>query len=367
MRILMLMPDLAVRGPIAGHSLPLAQAMRRQGADVGIGRWGRRYDAEPLFSRLLGRIADVPRVRRALVAHDVDVLLVKTHTDAIALARDVALMACTRGLRARRVVQFHGSRAEELAKPGRSLSKAAARFIVRGSDAVLLLSRSEREVWRVLEPRGRYHVVANAYVHKPAYDLPPEPVDEGAAPPVVLFVGRFVAGKGAHDLVEAFSRVCEAVPCRLVMAGDGPQRASLRRLVAERGLEDLVSFPGYLTGDALTAAYRSACVFALPSYSEGFATVLSEAMDAGLPLVTTGICGALDHLSEGENVLFVEPGRVDQLAAALERLLGDGALRRHKGARNRLKVREFAPDVLAREYVRICEETGAVMEKGGAR
>lgn len=363
----MLMPDLAVRGPIAGHSLQLAQAMRRQGVDVGIGRWGRRFDAEPLLSRVRGRLADVSRVRRTLVAHDVDVLLVKTHTDPIALARDVALMLCTRGLRTRRVVQFHGSRADELAEPGRPLFKAAARFIVRSSDAVLLLSRSEREVWRAFEPRGRYHVVSNAYVHKPAYDLPPAPDAAEDTSPTVLFVGRFVPGKGAHDLVEAVARVRAEAPCRLVMAGDGPERASLQRLVADRGLGGVVSFPGYLTGDALTAAYRSAFVFALPSYSEGFATVLSEAMDAGLPLVTTGICGALDHLTEGDNVLFVQPGRVDQLAAALRRLLGDGPLRRHMAARNRMKVGEFAPDVVARDYVRICQESGTDVPKEAAR
>ena len=78
-------------------------------------------------------------------------------------------------------------------------------------------------------------------------------------------------------------------------------------------------------------------------------------MGAGLPIVTTLLRGALDHLDEGVNALFVEPRRPDLLADALRRLLADDDLRVAMGRRNASKVEEFAPDTVSERYVSILQ------------
>ena len=119
---------------------------------------------------------------------------------------------------------------------------------------------------------------------------------------------------------------------------------------------------GHLQPADLADAYGTASVFALPSYSEGFATVLAEAMDAGLPIVTTGIRGAVDHLARWERTLSLcLPGERTCSPTRSFVCLPDEDLRQAMAAANRAKVGDFAPSVVARDYLRILQE---VMEVG---
>src|SRR5439155_13709804 len=138
----------------------------------------------------------------------------------------------------------------------------------------------------------------------------------------------------------------------MVIAGDGPDEPELRRRIRERRLEGYVILPGYLAGAELEAAYREATLFVFPTrWDEGFPTVLAEAMDAGLPIVTTPIRGAADHLVGGENALFVEPGDVSALADAVLTLLRDGDLAARMSTANRRRIAIFEPHVVAEEYL----------------
>lgn len=367
MRVLMLMPDLRVKGPIAGHGAHLVDAMRRDGADVVVRRWGRHSDEEGLFAKLVGRIADISHVRTMLRHGGFDVLFVKTAHDRRALVRDLPLMVATRGYAGRRVLQFHGSLSNQLHMPQRRVMKAASRWLVRRSDAILVLSSEEAREWKAFEPSARIFVVSNCYAHKPSLEGAHSAALDDDSPLVILFVGRLIAAKGVFDLVEAFSRVQRKAACRLALAGDGEARETLERLIRSKGLEGSVSLLGHVKGLDLVRAYMDADVFALPSYNEGFPTVLAEAMDAGLPIVTTGIRGAVDHLADGRNALFVPPGRIDLLAASLHRVLVNEDLRHEMGAANRDKVRDFAPQVVARDYLRILEDVLTEPGRGAPR
>jgi glycosyltransferase involved in cell wall biosynthesis len=145
------------------------------------------------------------------------------------------------------------------------------------------------------------------------------------------------------------------IPWRLVIAGEGPDSAALQSLSEQSGLADRVEFPGYLVGEQLDAAYRAASVFVLPSYAEGFPTVVTEAMAAGLPIVATSIRGLIDYLEDGVNALFVEPRDALGLYHALARLLQDEDLRRSMGRANRERVKIFEPDAVGSRYLSTLE------------
>ena len=368
-KVLMLLPDPAVKGAMARLGARLMEALRQLDAEVVACRWGRHADRETPLASACGRVTDIVRIRRLLRSGEFDVLFVNTAHDRRALLRDVPLLVTTRGLVRRRVIQFHGSLSNELSMPGRPIMKAASRWLARNADAVLMLSSEEADQWRAFEPRGWFRVVTNPYVHDSA--LASRRKGVGGTPdaaPVVLFVGRLLAAKGIFDLVDAVAKVRRLLDCRLYFAGDGRDEDALVRRVRDVGLEHAVRLLGHLQPPDLAEAYRTADVFALPSYSEGFATVLTEAMDVGLPIVTTGIRGAVDHLEEGKNALFVPPGRADLLADALFRLLTDDALRKAMAAANQAKVRDFAPSVVAKDYLRLLQAVleGDASDAGGA-
>jgi glycosyltransferase involved in cell wall biosynthesis len=79
-------------------------------------------------------------------------------------------------------------------------------------------------------------------------------------------------------------------------------------------------------------------------------------MAAGLPIVTTPTRGISDHLVDGVHALFVPPRDPRALADAIERLLRDSALRKRMSGANRAKVRDFAPEKVAGQYLRALEE-----------
>ena len=359
LRVVILAPHAQIRSPLVIHTPLLADALRRLGCTVAIEPWGRHRESERAGARVLGRAADVIRIRRRLRSAACDVLLVKTAHDWKTLSRDIPLLWATRGL-CRRVVQLHGSSADRLAAGGGASFKRASHLLLRLCDALLVLSREEQRQWQTFHPAARVYVTRNPFVPRAAAAVPaaqlrsvlglPERV------PILLFVGRLVEWKGLPELLTAAAQVFSRSPGHLLIAGEGPERAALQQRAAGLGLTRSLSLAGHLDADRLAAAYAVADVFVLPSRWEGFPYAILEAMDAGLPIVTTAIRGMADHLRDGVHGLLVPPGDAPALAAAVQRLLADAPLRARMGQANRADVGRFAPDVVAAEQLAILRE-----------
>jgi glycosyltransferase involved in cell wall biosynthesis len=149
----------------------------------------------------------------------------------------------------------------------------------------------------------------------------PASVGEEAEPLEVLFAGRLAPEKGILELVEA------AAGMRLVVAGDGPLRASVPQAL------------GFVPHPGLDRLYARAAVVACPSHREGFGVACAEAMAHGRPVVASAVGGLLDLVVDGETGVLVPPRDVPALRAALERLLADRGLRRRLGAAGRERIR----------------------------
>jgi glycosyltransferase involved in cell wall biosynthesis len=150
---------------------------------------------------------------------------------------------------------------------------------------------------------------------------------------VVLFVGaltKWHAYKGVDVLIKAFKATFESCrDAKLLIVGEGNLTNYYKSLVEELGLSKNVIFAGKVT-DADLPSYYAACDFTvLPSRdaSEGFGLVLLEAMATGKPVIGSRVGGIVDVITEKETGLFVEPGREDQLASAMEYLIKDDSRR----------------------------------------
>jgi glycosyltransferase involved in cell wall biosynthesis len=349
MRIAMLAPRLSVRGPLPKHTPLLVDALRRLGCEIELLSWGRHVEGENLGAKVLGRARDVRRARRTIVRGAFPVVVVKTAHDWLTLTRDLALVSMLPRDRIV-VLQFHGSQSSRLLAPGSWAFKLATTLLLRRAAGVLVLSRQEAKEWKAFSRDARVAVVRNPRPLSLSTDGSMGTPSNGHK--TVLFVSRLIAGKGALDLVRALPRVRNSVPCRLVLAGDGPEEDRVRALVAQLGLADYVQLTGYVDGPVLADLYQEADVFVLPTtLDEGFPTVILEAMAAGLPIVTTPSRGPVEHLVEGEHALFVPRRDPHALADGLVRLLTDLELSARMGEANRSKVREFDADPVASEYL----------------
>lgn len=150
-------------------------------------------------------------------------------------------------------------------------------------------------------------------------------------------VGRLSEEKGFDLLIRACGQlVARGVNLELWIAGEGDQQPTLEKLVADLSLTDRVRLLGFQSD--CRAFYQAMDVFVLSSLREGLPNVLLEAMSMSVPVVSTRVAGVPTLLQEGENGLLVEPGRVDELASAMDRLLADGSLRRRIGEAGRRTI-----------------------------
>jgi glycogen(starch) synthase len=159
--------------------------------------------------------------------------------------------------------------------------------------------------------------------------------------PVIAFQGRLVTTKGVGILLEAARLLLEQNrEFKLLIIGDGPERASLERLSQEAPLAGRVRFTGRLQGSALEAALADTSIVVVPSLGgEVFGLVVAENMLRGLPVVTSDLGAFVEVLGEG-GVTF-RTGDAADLACELARVLDDSALRSRLGHSARQRALEF--------------------------
>lgn len=172
-------------------------------------------------------------------------------------------------------------------------------------------------------------------------------------PPVILSVARQYRRKDTRSLLEAFARVAPRRPeARLRVVGGGPELPRLRARARELALGDRVAFLGEVPDEgAVRREYLGADVFCLPSLQEGFGIAYLEAMAAGLPVVAARAAAVPEVVPDGEAGILVPPRDPAALAAALERLLDDEALRRRLGEAGRRRVERYDWKVVAGELL----------------
>ena len=135
-------------------------------------------------------------------------------------------------------------------------------------------------------------------------------------PPVILGIGRLSIEKGFDVLIRAFAVLRRSVEARLLILGEGEERARLETMVNELGLEDAVDLPGFVA--AVPAFIGAATVVVMPSRIEGFGNALVEAMAGGVPVVATACPGGpADILDDGRYGPLVPVDDPEALAAGI--------------------------------------------------
>ena len=159
---------------------------------------------------------------------------------------------------------------------------------------------------------------------------------------IIGYVGRLAIEKQVEDLA-ALARIPNA---KLVIVGDGPQRATL-----EEALPDAV-FTGFLGGEDLAKAVASFDLFVHPGEFETFCQTIQEAMASGVPVVATGRGGPLDLVENSRTGWLYRPGDLAGLRAHVTDLIGDDAKRRAFAAAAHASVQDRTWPALSAELVR---------------
>lgn len=156
----------------------------------------------------------------------------------------------------------------------------------------------------------------------------------------LIYVGSLIQRKGLDLLMPALAKTSDDI--KLVIVGVGQEEALLKEQIAELGMNDRVTFMGYVEGETLRELYKNSDVFILPTREDCFGLVILEAMCASLPVISSKYAdGARDLVIEGENGYIVDPEDTESFAEAIERIFTEGRLEQ-MGSASYKKAQEFS-------------------------
>ncbi|MDW8324019.1 MAG: TIGR03088 family PEP-CTERM/XrtA system glycosyltransferase [Burkholderiales bacterium] len=176
---------------------------------------------------------------------------------------------------------------------------------------------------------------------------------------VIGSVGRLAAVKDYPSLIRAYARARDLLPqaqgLRLILVGDGPQRAHCEALIRSLGLADSVWLAG--ERDDIPRLMQAMDVFVLPSLGEGISNTLLEAMATGLPVIASRVGGNPELVEEGVGGSLFPAADVERLAGLLAAYATDPGRRQREGAAARARVEaEFSLERMAAAYQSVYDD-----------
>ena len=187
---------------------------------------------------------------------------------------------------------------------------------------------------------------------------PPGKPRDDRGPLQVLTVASLIPEKGIDVLIRALARMRHRERT-LRIVGEGREREALEALVAELSLQDRVTFLGLR--DDVHELMRDADVFVHPAvWQEALGNTVLEAMASGLCTLASRVGGIPELLVDGEEGRLLPAGDAERMAAELDAVAGDPALRRRYGDAARARVeRDFGLELAVARYLDWCEEAAA--------
>lgn len=237
-----------------------------------------------------------------------------------------------------------------------AIVRKVKRWVLRRAAAVVVNSSATLAACRDLYPDREYQVIPMG-IDVTRFSPRDDSQREGKFD--VLFVGRLSSEKGARYLVEAVRKVRDqrGDVVRLRLVGDGSEREALAQLVAEHGLDEVVTFEGWVQHDDLPAWLHQADVLVGPSleeangWKEAFGLTFAEASAAGLAVIGTDTGGIADIVVDGQTGFLVPQRDSDAIATRLLELMDDPDRRRAMGAAGALRMStRFSWDAVIAKY-----------------
>ena len=335
-KLLMLAKDRSALGGVVNFVNMLERNLSK-GIDVEEFRIGQRKNRTGRLFRWLVPFVDMVRLAFRVILNRYDVVHINPSLNGRSLFRDALFMLVMKVRGIRNIVLFmHGWEAEaEKTIDNSALLKSLFRTFFGGAPVIYVLAGQFRQSlidWGFVA--DRIHVTTTMFDGR-LFDHVSRNRDGKEIR--LLYLSRFVKEKGVYELLTAFGRMSEDFPgLRLIFAGEGAEYDGMRNWVSNAGLQDVVSFAGYVRYRNKAQILVDSDIFVFPTYyGEGCPVSLLEAMAAGLPLVTTTAGGIGDFFVHGRNGIVLDKVSADKVEAALRELLANHAERTAMGEYNK--------------------------------
>ena len=356
LKILVGMPAKTARGGINACEPPFLRELENSGVRVREENY--TFDnAEkiPIFQRVKQVWQAAAKFRRLLRAGDFDLLHINTSFETKSILRDAFSLLWLKKTGTKIFLKFHGSDVDLLRSANFAL-RFLIRRLIENADGIGLLSSEERRGFiRSGFDETKFFVVKNALTILTRKSFPPVENFSPRKSFDLLFVSRLIPTKGLFEAIRAVAILREkGFDVRLDVLGDGETRLPAEALAESLRVGEFVDFHGHVGEETVQEFYRQSDLLVFPTFHiEGFPMVIFNALQFGLPVVTTRIRAAADYLKEGENALFCEAKNPQSVAEKIAEIINDKDLRARMSENNRALAEEFTAEKIAPEYLEI--------------
>jgi glycosyltransferase involved in cell wall biosynthesis len=276
------------------------------------------------LSRMLSpgaRLAAAALWRRASIVH------VRASADERTRRREAAYLRAAKACGAGTVYELDAAAVAQR-RSGGTVAPLPHRT-ARIADVVVVPSEFDADAWRRIAP-GQSITALPSAVDAGAYSGLVREARAADAPLRLLFTGELTRDQGLYEVLQGLrlARVQE-ITASLLVAGEGPEEAALRRFAASLDLESCVGFCGAVSGEAKLALLRGVDVQIVAAHAYAEPAPLLEGMAAGLPAIVTRVGAMPELVTDGVHGLFIERRDPHSIARAIATLAADrGALAR---------------------------------------
>jgi len=231
--------------------------------------------------------------------------------------------------------------------------QSITQFSIQRSDGLTAVSEYLRQetVEHFDVPASRIEVIPNfvdlALYKRDAHPCHRSKISEPGEN-IVMHISNFRPVKRVVDAVHVFARIARAVPARLVLVGDGPERGRVQQAAEEEGVGDRILFLG--KQESVAEILACADLFLLPSQTESFGLVALEAMSCGVPVIATRVGGIPEVVPDGEAGYLADIGDIDEMAERGIEILGDRDKWRRMSAAARTAAEGFSVERVVPMY-----------------
>jgi glycosyltransferase involved in cell wall biosynthesis len=321
-------------------------------------RYGRRdFSVNGPIGRLFETVVNSFNIISTLYGFSPGILYLNSRLEPVASVRDfvtIFLIKCFYFRKLKIVIKSHGSDPSVLMTRSFLYRRIIIPYLTKYVDLWLFLSNEEKEIVREYNPGMSEKIFITCNIIEPSrlasnmefrkkYHL-----DDNKFK--ILFIGRVINEKGVFEFLKAIPLVDRKDKCDFILVGDGDDLDQVKRLAGELHVSPYIRFLGWVDPYEAESFYGSVDMLVYPTFfGEGFPMALFNSIASGLPVITTRIRAAIDHLNMPENVIWVEPRSERQVADAINELIRNEELRKHMSNNNKRLATRFSQD-------KICDE-----------
>jgi glycosyltransferase involved in cell wall biosynthesis len=319
--------------------------------------YGRNDFSLGKVNKLVGVVKRTINIVKELYSFSPDILYLNSRFDLHGTTRDFLTVLLIKLLYWRKlkiVIKTHGSDPLVLQRPGFFFRRIVIPYLLKQVDAWFFLSQEEKEIIRNYNPMLADKIFITANIVDPERSVTSMEFKKRYALDdsqfKVLFVGRMVREKGVFSLLKSIPQLECKDDCLFIFVGDGPDLRELKELSSTLGVTKQTRFLGYIPDEECDHFYANADMLAFPTFfNEGFPMALFKSVAAGLPVITTRIRAAKDHLSAPDNVLWVDGESPESVAEAISTLYRNHELRMVMSRNNKTIAKKFSRESVCSE------------------